>query len=379
MDSHAQAPPRKNQLVRIQSLRALAAFAVVLCHVEVWQKAYFGSLPHFPPWMIVGESGVDLFFVISGFIIMHVTLQPLNSWRHQAVFLLRRLARNYPAYWAVIIPMILALVYLPGALNTPNESHAGFFTTFFLLPDSGAPILIVAWTLVYEIYFYLVVSILFRWTGSLRLYLLIGWFVIIAVVTLLHPTSFANPYVRVGLSPLCMEFISGAILAYALRLGFIPIKPWIAGMVVAAVLILGFLIGAHHGSYKYDFTGRVFSYGIPAFFVLWMVVQMELQDSWRWIKLLAPMGDRSYSLYLVHVPIITIVFKLAARIFHHPTALVPFAAALISLGAIVVPIEIYYRWVEKPSHTAARRLSERIDPTLFSRRAGAGKDLAALP
>jgi peptidoglycan/LPS O-acetylase OafA/YrhL len=352
---------RQPKLAGIQSLRGIAALMVVFCHLEAFQAYYFPRESHLPAWMIVGESGVDLFFVISGFIIMYVTLHPLQSWRHQAAFLIRRFGRIYPVYWAVAIPLILASLFFHGAHHKPDDSRLDPLSALFLIPRHSEPFLAVAWTLTYELYFYLVASLFFRWNGRLRLYLLMVWFILLVCVGVFHPSPFSNPFAVICFSPFCLEFIAGAMLAYGLSRGFMTVNRWFALILMVAIIIMAFVTGARHGMYGNDAAGHLYCYGIPAFVVVWMVTQMELQGSWLWIKRISPMGDRSYSIYLLHLPFITVVFQLSSMCFHEAGAVVSFLTVLIALLGLALPVEIYYRWIEKTSHALARRFAIYVE------------------
>jgi peptidoglycan/LPS O-acetylase OafA/YrhL len=84
-----------------------------------------------------------------------------------------------------------------------------------------------------------------------------------------------------------------------------------------------------------------------------MVLQMDLQGDWRGLTRLAPIGDRSYSLYLIHYPVITLVFRVLVQILgHSPLALS--AIVLVVAGALCLSTECLYRGVERPSHQWAR-------------------------
>ena len=100
----------KSHLVLLQSLRAVAAGMVLLFHLYLWQIRYFPAVNWLPKGTFACEAGVDLFFVASGFIMMHITPLAHHSWRDQGIFLFRRFARIYPAYWTIALPAAHGLV-----------------------------------------------------------------------------------------------------------------------------------------------------------------------------------------------------------------------------------------------------------------------------
>jgi exopolysaccharide production protein ExoZ len=352
------APP---QLVGIQSLRAIAALLVIFRHAQLEEsKSLHIALIPFP--LDVGEAGVDIFFVISGFIMMYVTPRAFRSLRDQGSFLIRRFTRIYPTYWAVTVPIILFWLRHPQMVNRSQGSHINIPSSLLLWPDRYSPALGVAWTLIYELFFYVVASLIFYLAGTRRLYATLAWFLIIAVITAFHPAVIQNPWLHVWLSPLSLEFIAGMLLAYSLQNGTFPIRVPIAATIALVALVSATFFGTRHGPYfgpgeSYD---RIFVYGLPAVLIVWMVLQMELQNEWRWIKKLSPMGDRSYSAYLLHAPILAALFLFASKLAPHATRV---EVLLITIGVVLflgLPIEVCYRYVEKPSHAWGKHLASLL-------------------
>ena len=355
-----QAP--QPQLTGIQSLRGIAALLVILCHAQLWQGKNFPTVTLVPFQLFFGEAGVDIFFVISGFIMMYVTPKSFVSWRNQASFLVRRFTRIYPTYWAIVIPIILFWFVHPEEVNRSQGNHVNVLTSILLLPDKYSPALGVAWTLVFELFFYVVASFIFYGDGPKRLVATLIWFSIIAAATMLHPAVIQNPWLHVWLSPLSLEFISGMLLAYALQRGSFSINPWIAGWVV--LLSWGTIIfsGLHHGGYTGNGESyiRIFTYGVPAVLIVWMMLQMELQNRWTWFKAIAPLGDRSYSAYLLHLPLLAAMLRVAGIRFPHAGYGEVLAMTIGAVVLLSIPIELCYRFIEKPSHTWGKILASHL-------------------
>src|SRR3954451_23086289 len=129
-------------LLSLQVLRAVAAVAVVICHAGL-QLNYWTQTAL--EWNFVGSAGVDLFFVISGFIITLVSWNSFGRIDQVAPFVARRLIRIGFLYW------LLTTIYVVSGSFSPWHVLA----SYLLLPVDGPPILSVAWTLVYEVMFYL--------------------------------------------------------------------------------------------------------------------------------------------------------------------------------------------------------------------------------
>ena len=169
-------------LKNIQLLRALAANGVVLAHLYVVEQKYGQGMIVLPASAQMGAMGVDLFFVISGFIM--ALLVRGATWRK---FLVDRVTRIVPAYWFyTTLVLILSLLY-PSFVNSSVEGQPSILRSYFLLPDSTGPLLAVGWTLIHEMYFYLACAmILFaltRWCGSFGPWLL-GWGLVVVGLNL---------------------------------------------------------------------------------------------------------------------------------------------------------------------------------------------------
>jgi peptidoglycan/LPS O-acetylase OafA/YrhL len=152
------------------------------------------------------------------------------------------------------------------------------------------------------------------------------------------------------------------LLAYGLQNGSLPVKNWLAALTLLLAWSWALFFGMRHGTYigDHESPARVFVYGVPAVLTVWMVLQMELQNEWRWIAKLSVLGDRSYSAYLLHAPILAGLLPLAARLVPHADWIEAF---LITVGAILflaLPIELCYRFVEKPSHAWGKYLASLL-------------------
>lgn len=351
----------KAPLVLLQSLRAIAAGMVVFCHLGHWEGKFFPTSGVLPYGSFAGESGVDLFFVISGFIMMHITPKAHRSWRDQGVFLFRRFARIYPAYWAVAIPLLGVWFWNPRLIYNDVSGHVDVLPSLFLYPSVNPPVLFVGWTLICELTYYVIASFIFYLEGPTRMAIIALWFTVILGINIFHAGDFSSPWLNTFLVALTLEFIGGMILADFLRRGLGRIHPLVAAVLVVGSLSVMFVGGAWHGTFyrSPDHLLRIGIYGLPAFLIVWMILQMDIQGEWRWLTKLAPIGDRSYSLYLVHFPVTALVYRLAAGAFPGAGRVVVFGVMFAALAALIIPVECLHQWIEKPSHSLARNLTSR--------------------
>lgn len=232
------------KLNSIQVLRALAVLMVVAFHFNDNLQA--------------GRGGVDLFFVISGFI-MATVMPGKQAWP----FFKARLRRIIPTYWAA-----MALLFL---LHPHVPDMARLVSSLFLVPGTSF-ILYPAWTLVFEFTFYLGCGLVLAWGR---------WALLLIPAAFLIQSAWPNDATAVATSPLMLEFAAGVLIA------FLPKRH---GWAFIAASAIGWLaLYGHH---------RVISYGIPSALLVYGALGLEPKfANWRFPVLI---GDASYSIYLTH-------------------------------------------------------------------------------
>ena len=142
-----------NKWLFIQALRGFAVLGVVAFHSMSIEKKYSGGDLLLPDFLLLGQSGVDLFFVISGFVMVTVTMGRFVRDREMQRFLWGRFTRIYPTYWFYFF--LTAVVYFikPSWVNSLYGHQAELFTSFLLFPNQQ-PLVMVAWSLSHELWFY---------------------------------------------------------------------------------------------------------------------------------------------------------------------------------------------------------------------------------
>jgi exopolysaccharide production protein ExoZ len=271
-----QTPPVKRTIDSLQAGRGLAALAVVVLHSAIAARDFGGHADRFP-LASYGYLGVDFFFVLSGFIIFHSTVGRGRSARDYAA---ARFRRVFLPYWPVGLAMAAAYVAAP-----PDHSWA-WLPTLTLAPVEAAPALNVAWTLKHEILFYLLFG-LFYYAELLPLGL-VAWLAAI----LLGPDVL--PFRAINL-----EFFFGIAAAVLFRAR--RAHPALIGM--AALPLAGWvLLGA--GEPSRVLVGLAFALAIAP------VAQLEERGRFVVPAPLVWLGAASYSLYLVHSPIVSVVARL---------------------------------------------------------------------
>jgi exopolysaccharide production protein ExoZ len=283
------------RLPGIQILRGLAAMLVVFCHATAQIYRLHPQSDILEKLVTFGASGVDIFFVISGFIIFYIRYSIPNAERPKTKeFLWRRAFRIYPIYWVTITAMIT--LSAAGFFSSVNLSGLGSLMSYLLLPQAD-PILPISWTLTYELYFYLIFAA-FLWARNPLIALTgVGAAILLSLaVGRLLPASTLQGFLS---QDVMLEFLGGMALAFLFikRLG-----PWLppAWLIIPA---FGFLLCspwflAHEASYAPAW--RSLKWGPAALVMVAALIVVKDQKTF-WFRCLGLVGDASYSIYMTHV------------------------------------------------------------------------------
>lgn len=140
------------KLLSVQVARGVAANLVVLQHLWQFELKYAGT--RLPFAVHYGDLGVDVFFVVSGFIMAAVAGRGIGALE----FLWKRAARIYPTYWLAVLIMLGAAVALPGVVHE-NVGRVSLWRCFLLIPPTKPQVITPAWSLVHEMYFYVIFAV----------------------------------------------------------------------------------------------------------------------------------------------------------------------------------------------------------------------------
>jgi exopolysaccharide production protein ExoZ len=313
----------KGKFNSMQLLRGVAAIAVVIFHE-------FGSSGLFK----LGQHGVDLFFVLSGFIILYIHNRDIGIKKAVLPFLRKRLTRIFPIYWLVTFGYII-LVTIFGH----SESLDYIIHSLLLLPQEKDPIIGVAWTLEYEILFYLIFCILLF--SRKIFYPVMGIWSLAIIFFFIFPVSFP---ISIGLifNPINLEFLFGCSIALIVLKNKIDFK-WtihfsIILIILSAVLQYYNILNMH----------RFIMWGIPFTLLILGLVKLEMKKQIYVPKALIYLGNASYSIYLTHLVTLLIlestIKKLDLYEQYGHNGLVQFAFTVV---AILIGCT-FYSIVEKP-------------------------------
>ncbi|WP_242208959.1 MULTISPECIES: acyltransferase [unclassified Pseudomonas] len=304
------------KLSSLQAARGLAALFVVAFHSLFINAKYVQGESLLPELFVFGQTGVDLFFVISGFVMVLAFRNKFGLKGQVADFLKGRFLRIYPTYWVYFLALFFVAQIKPELVGGSKNGDVDMTSSFFLLPDSALPLLMVAWSLIHEVWFYLVFALILILPAKWMTHAFAFWLITIIGVSIFTPTS-DNPYLRVMFHEFSIEFIFGALAGIAyLRLSLLTSQPLfsILLMVLAGLTGLVYALAS-------DVVGdadviqsitleRAFAIGGGYTLLLLAFALLEAKGKWMASGLLRSVGDMSYSLYLSHVLTLSVCGRL---------------------------------------------------------------------
>ena len=342
------APQSSPTIPAIQFLRALAATAVVAFHVrfDIVTKV---SIPGFlPDGFDQGAAGVDLFFVISGFVMVYSSESLFGRSAAWRTFLLRRIARIVPLYW--IMTTIMLIYVVARGFDASDASPTLALASYLFIPywrPSGVidPLYGIGWTLNYEMFFYVVFAV-FLWAR--REIAVAGVAAFLAALALIVATAGYFPRQVVWLcDPIILEFVFGMGIAIAYRAG-VRLSPVASALlVVLAIAEIAWSASAWHIDLP-----RWIEWGIPAAQTVAALVLLDRHLSFP--RSAEMLGDASYALYLIHPALISVARALSNKGYLIPSA-APWLYLIGYTGICIAASLVVYRLVEKPITTLAKR------------------------
>ncbi|RYE62049.1 MAG: acyltransferase [Oxalobacteraceae bacterium] len=312
-----------NHFFSIQALRGIAAIAVVLFHLGLFN---------------IGYAGVDVFFVISGFV-----MGTIGHREAPGKFFFKRLIRIAPLYWIVLL-MLCALSLVPNLATKFGFDAVSLVKSLLIIPyfdvnGHVAPILFIGWTLNYEMFFYVVfaIGLFFRATNAFSYSAL----PLLVAAGMLFPAQ--NALWVTYTNPLLLEFLAGMLLAQMASIRGVRM-----GYFVLVAGILCFALASHYNINESQNVLRVILLGILATLLVYGAVAIERAGGWPTFKPFELVGDASYSLYLWH----GLVISTMTRVFPSPSL----SSKLLTVLASIAFALLSFRYLEKPVTNLLRRL-----------------------
>jgi exopolysaccharide production protein ExoZ len=331
----------------VQALRGLAALSVVGGHAVSARPDMVGPDVAEGALTILA-SGVDIFFVISGFIIASAAVSKPNALE----FVFRRAVRIYPVYWLVLLAALVSAHWIALSPDDRPALDLGLVFAWTYPNWYIAP----AWSIAFEMHFYAAVAVILALAPD-RLFKLLFAALAVAAIAMI----FRMPFGIYG-HPLILEFGAGVAIAYLVqrkgKLRSSPLIPAIAASLFAAGWYWIFVRGTGDAQ-----LARVPTYGLGAACLVYAVVSAELNGA-RFPDVLQWLGDISYSLYIVHYLLMKWVASFP-ELWRVSSSGVILASILLSIGLAAV----LHALVERPTLNWGRRFRLRTAPQAAAARA----------
>lgn len=343
------------KLLSLQAARGLAAIFVVAFHSLFINAKYVSGESILPDIFVFGQTGVDLFFVISGFVMIVAFHNRLGDRGRVADFLKGRFFRIYPLYWVYFVALAAVYMFKPGLMNSSVSGEVDLLASFLLLPDETLPLLMVAWSLIHEVWFYLVFACILLLPASCCVRAFALWFLAIIAAAVLLPVP-ANPYLRIAAHPFTLEFIMGAFAGMT----YLRLKGRSLGTLVigASSLFVG-LVGIAYAVRTEVVDGsdvigsisleRAFAVGGSYTLVLLALALHERYQAWQMPRVLTALGDMSYSMYLSHVLTLSLLGRIWAGVGYTGQPFLGAVGFWMAASAAVIAVSyLSYRLIERP-------------------------------
>ena len=304
----------------IEVIRFVAATAVVFAHI---------------PYINIGYFGVDLFFIISGFVMM------LSTETNKRKFFLKRLFRILPTYYFFTVGVFLIALFYPSLLNTTTADFSHLIKSLLFIPfdKNGTghyPVLFLGWTLNYEMYFYLIFALSLILSFKNRSLIATG---ILTFFFILCKNYKEFPFSVYG-DLIVFEFVIGMIIYEAI------VKRNMFNLLILIFTILIVSLVNENG-----ISNRLINYGLPLA-LLCSIAIIIFKDK-KFPKIFLTLGGASYSLYLVHPYIIQFFLKITnlfSLSYIESTVIIVASIVIANIAAIIV-----YKYLEIPIQNYLRK------------------------
>lgn len=336
----------KINMVIIQAARGAAVFLVMLFHASQVGQQYYET--NFLGISEMGRSGAyTFFFVLTGYMMYALYRHHFGNPHMFGTFLLKRFYRIYPLYWIVMAAIIPVYFVVPSfGLGFEREPSA-IVQSLLLWPQAHVPILVVAWSLSYIVLFYAVFSLGFLFKEKVLIAIFSSWMTII-ILNLFGwiqlkdsvPIQFLFSYYH-------LQFVMGMLVAAGTR--YISSKHslwWIGSGIGVYVALWAIRYGLASIPYL-DLLYTAGSVMLLAGIAAWQGAEH------RFLKPLEAMGNASYSILLISLPAMSIMFKLA-RSAHLADLIGAACTIIVCLMSALGICLLFYRGVERPLNRVLR-------------------------
>lgn len=273
-------------------------------------------------------------------------------FKNQRDFFLKRVIKIVPMYYIVTILISILWLIWPHLFHNVFVDGPSLVKSLFFIPymkfNSG-PILSSGWTLNYEIYFYLALSLFLIFTKKVKSILLCTTLLLIAVYVFQQFNYFTNYYLSIYGNPIVFEFIFGTMLHWVYKNYKMQFNNKAALFLLGVISTLGFLVMVYFNFTQFE-GNRLLLYGIPSFFITSFFVMSE--NRWRTDTLIYQwfyrFGNASYVIYLIHPFVMNVFLRLIHPLLKIDNLWIAFIELVLSIFILCIISDFVHRKIEKP-------------------------------
>lgn len=340
----------------LQVFRGLAAFLVVAYHLTRSGQNYF-STDFLGRFFEFGDVGVDFFFVLSGFIITYVHFKDLVARSNVFNFLKKRVIRIYPIYWIIATGYLFLLLFVANGKTNHHDHQIDLQSVndwlyiagcYLLIPQEYDFFLGVAWTLSYEMLFYMVflIGIVLGFKTARGLFLIWAGVVLAKICIEIIDPAIEIPAILI-LNVRIIEFLTGCAVAYLILKSY-----KISDYLLFPLLLIG--IGSLVMLYpQWVATGwGILILALVNGLIIFRIVSLDLRRFIQYPKVLLLIGEASYSIYLSHIIFLSLflrVFQAVVNKFGVTNYMAIQMVYLLILGFSVIGGIFIYKYIESPT------------------------------
>lgn len=322
----------------LQVGRGIAALLVLFHHSSLGSEVFYGNKAFNSFWEF-GAIGVDFFFVLSGFIIYWVHSNDQKGFSPASLYIKKRLIRIYPPF--IIISLFLLVMYNMFPSLSASNREIGIITSLLLIPTPTLdPALSVSWTLMHEMLFYMIFILLYFNRLFLHTFLFL-WSILIIVFNLIWMSD--EVMLNFLLHPHNLQFLFGIVSAIIVKQNKHKQLYLFLGLIMFFMYVT-----SHQYGINASFSQLILKIYLGVCFMFIVVGLCAIEKYINYPKPLIFIGAASYSIYLIHNPVISVLNRIAQKIYIQ-IPLIPEVFFIFTASFSLLIGILYYLIWEKPS------------------------------
>lgn len=349
------------RLNSVHAIRALAALLVATLHIFSRELLEPDSiLPH---WLEFARIGTDMFFVMSGAVMVYATANRPHGGAQATSFLYDRVTRVLPVYWIATVAALALWFFSGQKIMAQMIRHPEPWSTILLIPNGHIPALLVAWTLSHLMFFYLMFSLTLAAPKKAMPYILTLWALAVLLMRFAgwhHDGS--PPFLKFLAHQASWEFIAGVVLMRAAMTG-VTLPPILLFGAGATWLLTCVWLAGPNPNLQIFYNGdlRFLEVGVPAMLFAASAIFFDVKHKRKLPKVIRFMADISFGVYLTHIVALAFVGRIWSMVAT-PGPIDNIIAVALMLGLSIFSGWMLHKFVENP----VRDFTKAIKPRVFA-------------